>query len=190
MSGCKVKHKAPGVCGIPTEIWKYGGMKLKRELYKLVLNIWENEEMPPDWKESNIISIFKKGSTKECGNYQGISLLSIAGKIMARIILNRLYSLLSPNILPETQCGFRSGSSIIDMIFTLRQVQEKCMEQNMPMYAVFIDFTKALDTVSREALWIILQKYGCTDKITNLIKSFHNGTQAQVSHENDTTKKI
>ena len=52
---------------------------------------------------------------------------------MARIILNSLNSLLIPNILPETQCGFRSGRSTIDMIFTLRQVQGKCMEQDMPM---------------------------------------------------------
>ena len=60
----------------------------------------------------------------------------------------------------------------------------------MPLYVVFIDFTKAFDTVSREALWIVLQKYGCTDKIINLIKSFHNGMQAQGSHENDTSKKF
>ena len=60
----------------------------------------------------------------------------------------------------------------------------------MPMYAVFIDFTKAFDTVSREALWIVLQKYGCIDKIINLIKYFHNGMQVQVSHENDTSKKF
>ena len=73
---------------------------------------------PQDWKDANFISIFKKGSRKECGNYRGISLLSIAGKIMARIILNRLNSLLAPNILPETQCGFRSGRSTISTLFS------------------------------------------------------------------------
>jgi len=38
----------------------------------------------------------------------------------------------------------------MDMIFCLRQTQEKCIEQNTPLYAVFIDFTKACDTVSRD----------------------------------------
>ncbi|XP_076069189.1 uncharacterized protein LOC143041234 [Oratosquilla oratoria] len=42
------------------------------------------------------------------------------------------------------------------MIFVMRQVQEKCIEQNMDLYAVFIDLTKAFDTVNREALWVIL----------------------------------
>ena len=63
------ENKAPGVCGIPTEIWKYGGMKPKSELYKLVLKIWNNQDVPLDWKDANIISLFKKGSRKECGNY-------------------------------------------------------------------------------------------------------------------------
>ena len=40
----------------------------------------------------------------------------------------------------------------IDMVFVLRQIQEKCREQNMGLYAVFIDLTKAFDTVSRDGL--------------------------------------
>ena len=65
----------------------------------------------------------------DCGNYRGISLLSIASKILARILLNRhRNSQITPQALPETQCGFRSGRSTMDMIFSLRQVQEKCLE--------------------------------------------------------------
>ena len=182
--------KSPGVCGIPAEIWKYGGENLQRTLHDLILLIWEEETVPQEWKDANIISLFKKGDRKDCGNYRGISLLSIAGKIMARILLNRLNSLLAPDILPETQCGFRSGRSTVDMIFTLRQIQEKCQEQNMPLYAVFIDFTKAFDTVSREALWIVLQKFGCPIKFINLIKSFHEGMQAHVSYVNESSEKF
>ena len=87
---------------------------------------------------------------KICGNYRGITLLSIAGKIMAQIILNRISEKITPNTLPETQCGFRSSRNTIDMEFSLRQIQKKCTEQNRELYAVFIDFTKAFDTVSRE----------------------------------------
>ena len=136
--------------------------------------------MPQDWKDANITAIFKKGDRKDCGNYRGISLLSIAGKIMARILLNRVNQMISPVVLPETQCGFREGRSTMDMVFSLRQVQDKCQEQNMPLYAVFIDFTKAFDTVSREGLWIVLRKFGCTQKVINIIRSLHDGMQAQV----------
>jgi len=170
------ENRAPGACGVPAEVWKHGGSRLQEKLFHLIKDIWEEEEMPQDWKDANIIPIFKKGDRKDCGNYRGISLLSIAGKILARILLNRL----SPMVLPDTQCGFREGRSTMDMVFSLRQIQDKCQEQNMPLYAVFIDFSKAFDTVSREGLWKVLKKFGCTEKIVNLIRSLHDGMQAQV----------
>jgi len=107
--------------------------------------------MPQNWKDVKIVPIFKRGSKKDCGNYRRISLLSTAGKIMASIILNRINVNITPGILPETQCGFRNSKSTINMIFSFRQIQEKCAEQNMELYAVFIDFTKAFDTVTKMA---------------------------------------
>ena len=56
-------------------------------------------------------------------------------------------------LLPESQCGFRKNRGTIDMIFTARQLQEKCQEQNVDLYMTFVDLTKAFDTVSREGLW-------------------------------------
>ena len=184
------EKKAPGECGIPAEVWKHGGLKLKERLHDLIVYIWRYEQMPQNWKNANIVPIFKKGSRKLCGNYRGISLLSIAGKIMARIILNRIIEKITPNILPETQCGFRNSRSTIDMVFSLRQIQEKCTEQNMEMYAVFIDFTKAFDTVSREGLWSVLKKFGFTEKVINLIKALHVGMQAKVVQGRDTSKEF
>ena len=184
------ENKAPGECGIPAEVWKHGGLKLKERLHDLIVYIWKNEQMPQNWKNANIVPIFKKGSRKICGNYRGISLLSIAGKIMARIILNRISEKITPNILPETQCGFRSSRSTIDMVFSLRQIQEKCTEQNRELYAVFIDFTKAFDTVSREGLWSVLKKFGFTEKVTNLIKALHTGMQAKVVQGRDTSNEF
>ena len=68
--------KALGRCGIPAEIWKH--VKLASSLYKLSLQIWENEEIPKDWKDAIIVPVFKNGRRKDCGNYRRISLLSIA----------------------------------------------------------------------------------------------------------------
>ncbi|XP_076028386.1 uncharacterized protein LOC143017482 [Oratosquilla oratoria] len=67
-----------------------------------------------------------------------------------------------------------------DMIFAMRQGQEKCIEQNMDLYAVFIDLTRAFDTVNREALWVILSKLGCPDKFVNLIRQFIDDMTGQV----------
>ena len=105
-----------------------------------------------------------------CDNHRGISLLSIAGKVLAKVLLNRLNEHLEQSgLLPESQCGFRKDRGTIDMIFTARQLQEKCQEQNMDLDMIFVDLTKAVDTGSREALWKISNGeavprwYACTD---------------------------
>lgn len=50
----------------------------------------------------NVKSLFKKGNKDDCGNYRGISPLSIADKILVRVILNRLITAISEEVLPET----------------------------------------------------------------------------------------
>ena len=105
--------------------------------------------MPADVRDSTIAALFKnKGSRADCGNHRGISLLSTAGKILARIMLNRLIPSVAEKNLSESQCGFRRNRTTTEMIFTVRQIQEKCTEQNMCSYAVFITLTKAFDTVN------------------------------------------
>lgn len=86
---------------------------------------------------------------------------------------NKLLTSVYEQNLPESQCGFHPDRSTIDMIFTVRQVQEKCLEQNMNLYIVFIDLTKAFDMGNRDALWVILRKLRCPAKFTKLIQLFH-----------------
>ena len=172
--------KAPGMDRITAEILKYGGASMDVMLHEVVSKAWESGA-PQDWKDAIMVSIFKKGLTDDCGNYRGISLLSIVGKVFARILLNKLLQHITPNILPESQCGFRANRGTVDMIFSARQLQEKCLEQNLNLYHCFIDLTKAFDTVNREALWKILLKIGCPNKFTNLIRSLHDGMQARVN---------
>ncbi len=74
------------------------------------------------------MAIFKKGGKAECGNYRGISLLSTIGKVLARVLENRLLPL-SDEILPESQCGFRLSRGRADMIFTARQLQENAVNK-------------------------------------------------------------
>lgn len=129
-----------------------------------------------------------KGSRMDCGNYRGISLLSITGKILACIFLNKLITGISEDYLPEFQCDFHPSQSTTDMIFVVRQVQEKCIKQNMNLYAVFIDLTKVFDTVNREALWIILGKLGCPRKFMNLIWLFHEDMTGEVLSNGETSE--
>ena len=76
----------------------------------------------------------------------------------------------------------------VDMIFSVRQLQEKCREQNMPLYNLFIDLTKAFDLVSRDGLFKILTKIGCPPKFKGLIESVHNDMWGTVQHDGNVYK--
>ena len=69
----------------------------------------------------------------------------------------------------------------MDIIFCHRQIQEKCIGQYRPLYMVFVDFSKAFDTVGRTGLWQLLKKYGCPEKFTTMIEALHTGMMANVS---------
>ena len=178
---CLKDGKAPGGDGIPAEVWKHGGENLFSRLHQLINNAWEVGSVPQAWKDASIVTIYKKGDLTDFENYRGISLLSIAGKIFARILLNRLSTHITPEVISETQCGFRGSRSTVDMVFCLRQLQEKSIEQDRLLYMVFVDFTKAFDTVGRTGLWQLLGKYGCPEKCTTMIEALYTGMMANVS---------
>ena len=56
------------------------------------------------------------------------------------------------------------------MIFALRQIQKKCREQNIDLYAAFIDLTKAFDTASCDGLWKVLACLGCPPKFRTILR--------------------
>ena len=115
-----------------------------------------------------------------------VSLLSIAGKILAKILLNRLNAHLDKaSLIPESQFGFRKDRGTIDMICTARQLQEKCQEQNVDLYMTFVDLTKAFDTVSRDGLWKIMAKFGCPPRYIGMVRQFHDGMQARVQNDGE-----
>ena len=113
--------KAAGVDGVPPELWKEGGQALHSKLYELLVCCWEQSKLSSDLCDAVIITLDKnKGEKSDCSNYRGITLLSIARKTLAQVLLNRLVPTLAEDHLPETQCGFGGKR---DMFFVLRQFQ-------------------------------------------------------------------
>ena len=102
------------------------------KLHNLFTDCWEKGTLLQDLRDAVIVSLYKnKGEKSDCSNYRGITLLSIAGKILARVLLNRLIPTIAQEHTPESQCGFSANRGTVDVNFVLRQIQEKCREQNM-----------------------------------------------------------
>ena len=84
-------NKAPGPDNIPAEALKADVETSTEMLYSIISKIWEEEELPADWKEGHIVKIPKKGDLSQCDNYRGIMLLSAPGKVMNRVIYYKEY---------------------------------------------------------------------------------------------------
>ena len=163
------RHKSPGIDQIPAELIKAGGGTICCAIYKLIIAIWNKEELPTEWKESIIVPIQKKGDKTDCNNYRGISLFTTTYKILSNFLLSRLIPY-AEEIIGDHQCGFRRNRSTTDHIFCIRQILEKIWEHNEAVHQLFIDLKKAYDSVRREALYNILIEFGIPKKLVRLIK--------------------
>ncbi|CAH8612938.1 unnamed protein product [Schistosoma intercalatum] len=117
------RYKSPGPDDLPPALFKDGGDFLTKELTTLFTKVWELESVPTSWNESIVVPIFKNGSRRSCNNYRGISLLPIASKLLASVMLRRLFKT-RERLTREEQAGSRSGRGCIDHIVTLRQMLE------------------------------------------------------------------
>jgi sorting nexin-29 len=137
------------------------------------------EELPEQWKESIIAPIYKNSDRMDCSNYRGISLLSTSYKILFNFLLSRLTPYVD-KIIADHQCGFRRNQPTTDQIFCIRQILEKKWEYNGTVHQLFIDFSKAYDSVRREVLYNILIEFGIPKKVVRLIKMCLNETYSKV----------
>jgi hypothetical protein len=162
------RYKAPGSDQIAAELIQAGGGTLHSEIHKLIMLIWNKEELPHQWKESIVVPIDKKGDKTDCSNYRGISLLSTSYKILTNILLSRLIPY-ADEIIGDHQCGFRRNRSTTDQILYIRQILEKKWEYNGTVHHLFIDFKKAYDSVTKEALYNIPIEFGIPGKLVGPI---------------------
>ena len=172
-------RKAGGKSGILPELILHGCPELWERMLKMIRQVWEDGTVVRDWKDSLVVPIPKKGDLRHCDNWRGISLLDVVGKILARIVKERLEGI-AESVLPESQSGFRKGRGCVDMIFIARQLVEKTREHNDTLYMLFVDLKKAYDSVPRQALWKVLEKCGVPPRILSIVRSFHEGMHAEV----------
>ena len=131
--------------------------------------IWAKEQLPHDFSDTFIHIYKRKGNRQACDDHRRISLLSISGKILARVLLNSLNNHLEHGLLPQSQCVFLKERGTFDMVFVVRQLQENCQEQNTDLYSTYVDLTMAFDMISKEGLWRIMAKYGCPEKFNSIV---------------------
>jgi hypothetical protein len=155
------------------------GEMLCSEIHKLICSLWYKEELSQLWKESVIVPIHRKGDKTDCNNYRGVSLLSIAYKILYNILLASLTPYVN-EIIGDHQCWFHHSRSTTNQILYVRQILEKKWEYSRTVHYLFIDLKKAYDSVKREALYNIVLEFGIPKKLVRLIKMCLNETYSKI----------
>ena len=80
----------------------------------------------------------------------------------------------------ERQCGFMSGRGTTDAIFIVRQLQEKHLAANKPLYMAFVDLEKAFDRVPQDVIWWAMRKLGIDEWLVRLVQSMYKDVRSRV----------
>ena len=172
----KVKNnKTGGIDGLVGELLKYGGSGMVCLLEQLFSVVWHEETVPRQWREGLIVNLFKKGDREDPGNYRGITLLSVVGKVFCKVLNNRLVG----------QAGFRVNRSCMDNVYTLNEIVQGRLKEDKETYAFFLDVQKAYDTVWRDGLWLKLWDMGVKGRMWRVVKKMYEASRSAVFLEGE-----
>ena len=182
--------KASGPYSIPISILKTIGHLISKPLSVISNASLSSGIVPDNFKLARVIPIFKKGSQLDVSNYRPISLLSIFNKILEKLVFNRMISFVNKkNILFDNQFGFRSKHSTTHAILSIVDKIQHAIEENTYSCGLFLDLTKAFDTVNHDILIQKLHHYGIRSTAKHWFVSYLTNRRQFVSfgcNESDT----
>ena len=83
-------------------------------------------------------------------------------------------------IIRDNQFGFRPGMSTTEPVFALRQLQEKCRENNTDLRMVFVNLEKAFDRIPRDLIWWCLRKKGVPEEYVKIVQDMYRSCKTKV----------
>lgn len=184
-------HKATGPDNIPAYFLNNLSEEISPFLTKFFQKSINNGEIPNDWKQANVVPIFKKGDKHNAINYRPVSLTAICCKILEHILTSNIRKHLDNNkILTDSQHGFRSKRSCETQLIISIQEIAKSLSTGNQIDIVLLDFSKAFDKVPHKRLVHKLHYYGIRNNNLKWISDFLNNRQQQVLLNGITSSKL
>ena len=180
--------KSPGCDDICANVVKNVCVFIKQPLgYIFNLSLTQGV-FPEKLKIARVTPIFKSGDETLLNNYRPISVLPCFSKLLERIMYNRLYSFLQENnLLYEKQFGFQASHSTEHAIIDLLNQIYESFNKNEFTVGVFIDLSKAFDTVNHDILIEKLACYGIKNKNIEWFKSYLTSRKQFIAYDQSQT---
>lgn len=175
-----LKNKSNGARQISTSIIKDNKIQLSIPLTILFNQSINTGKFPQCLKHATVIPIHKKGPADVIGNYRPISLLNTFSKIFEKLMKKSLLNFLeSKNIIDPRQFGFRAGRNTFSALKTFTEDIYAGLDSQDSILSIYIDFSKAFDTVKHDILLNKLQHYGIRGTINAWFRDYlSNRTQS------------
>ena len=138
--------------------------------------------VPGKMKTAKVVPIFKKGNKLNLSNYRPISLLTSLSKILEKIIYKRTVTFLKDNkVFCNFQFGFREKHSTSHAILTLINTITSAIDKSLHTIGIFLDFSKAFDTIDHTILLHKLSHYGIRGKALEWFRNYLSNRNQYVS---------
>lgn len=174
---------APGFDGLPPAWFKVMAdpeptatptSPMGRVFFLILRSLWCTPSIPAPWNTAAVVSIHKAGDTTDPNNYRGISLISVALKVLCKVLTARLQTALEKrNALIPEQAGFRSKEECMGQAIALYETIARRRTTGQTTYAAFVDFKKAYDLVPHAALFTKLATLGVQGTALGFIKGLY-----------------
>ena len=176
------RNKACGIDDINCNIIIDSYDEIKQPLFQVLKNSINDGIFPDSLKIAKVSPIFKSGDTSLLGNYRPISVLPVFSKIIERIMYNRLYSFFNNNnLFFSKQFGFQKNTSTEHAILHLTNEISKAFAKKEFTIGVFIDLSKAYDTVNHGILLKKLEIYGIRGTTIKWLRSYLENRKQYIS---------
>lgn len=155
------RTKATGIDDIPTTLLKDCRSKIAKHIAYIINLSLQTASVPSDWKTAVVTPIHKSGSLTDANNYRPISVLPVVSKILEKAVQQQLTNYLEENNLLSTkQFGYRKNRSTeIAATLFIDNIRKAC-DKGLVSGAIFVDLSKAFDTLGHENLLYKLENFG------------------------------
>jgi len=174
-------HKSMGPDGMHPRVLRVLADVIVEPLSIIFERSWRTGEVPEDWRKANVTSVFKKGKKEDPGNHRLVNLTSIPGKVMEQLSLDVISKQAEEKkVIRSSQQGFTKGKSCLTNLIAFYDDMTGGVDEGRAVDVVYLDFSKAFDTVSHNILLGKLKKRELDKRTARWVENWLNGRAQRV----------